>query len=287
MSTYSTNIMAYKKHIAPYFDEIDIEDINIPFLKKYRENLLKNGYTNHYLNKLNTILNKIIDFAVVNYGLTSNPNRIIGPYKEKKDKIIPDSEKLRYITYEEFQKFISAVDDLKWKTFFTFLYYTGMRKGEILALNFNDIKGDTIIVNKTLYSKIRGGYTITSTKNNLNRTVKMSKVLIDQLNEYIEYMKSFDDFSPTWFLFGGPHFMSITTIDRMKHNYFELSGVREISIHEFRHSHVSLLANEFIKKSNAKVDTTKFFAMMSNRMGHTIDVMQKHTCIFLKVCRTK
>ena len=39
----------------------------------------------------------------------------------------------------------------------------------------------------------------------------------------------------------------------------------------------SLLVNEYIKTSkekNMKVDTAKFFLMMSSRMGHTIEVMQ-------------
>ena len=43
-------------------------------------------------------------------------------------------------------------------------------------------------------------------------------------------------------------------------------------MHEFRHSHVSLLANEYLK--SGQTDTAKFFVMMSNRMGHSIQVMQ-------------
>ena len=46
---------------------------------------------------------------------------------------------LRYITKEEFDKFISVVDIPLWHTFFTTLYYTGARKGELLALKWNDI----------------------------------------------------------------------------------------------------------------------------------------------------
>ena len=67
--------------------------------------------------------------------------------------------------------------------------------------------------------------------------------------------------------------MPQTTIDRKKHYYFNLSQVSEITIHEFRHSHVSLLINEYIK--SVQTDTTKFFLMMSSRMGHSIEVMQK------------
>lgn len=61
---------------------------------------------------------------------------------------------------------------------------------------------------------------------------------------------------------------------RKKFNYYiEKANVNEITMHEFRHSHVSLLINEYIK--SGQTDTAKFFLMLSDRMGHTIDVMQK------------
>ena len=74
-------------------------------------------------------------------------------------------------------------------------------------------------------------------------------------------------------MFNGTTYLPLTTIDRYKHKYFKESGVKEITIHEFRHSHISLLINEYIK--SGQTDTTKFFLMMSNRMGHSIQVMQK------------
>jgi integrase len=150
-----------------------------------------------------------------------------------------------------------------------------MRKGEVQALTWKDIDFNLneIIVNKTLYSKIAGKYTITSTKNNRNRIIKMSKTLKEQLATYKNKMMKYSDFSENWFVFGCSRFLPLTNIDRYKHKYFQLADVDEITIHEFRHSHVSLLINEYVK--SGQTDTTKFFLMMSNRMGHTIDVMQK------------
>ena len=49
--------------------------------------------------------------------------------------------------------------------------------------------------------------------------------------------------------------------------------MEEITNHKFRHSNVSLLANEYLKKGNT--DVTKFFVMMSSRLGHSIRVMQE------------
>jgi len=254
-----------------------INDINVSLVNNLKLELAKKGFKITYLNKLYTILKSIFDFAMRNYGIELNPVTIAGQFQCKNDEVITDEEKLRYITYEQFKQFISVVDDIIWKTFFIFLYYTGMRKGEIQALNWNDIKFDTneIIVNKTLSIKTKASYKITSTKNYINRKIKMSKTLKEQLIFYKQEMMKYSDFNEKWFVFGCGRFMPQITIDRKKHYYFEKAGLKqyEITIHEFRHSHVSLLINEYIK--SGQTDTTKFFLMMSNRMGHSISVMQK------------
>lgn len=87
-------------------------------------------------------------------------------------------------------------------------------------------------------------------------------------------MMKYTDYSDKWFVFGSSHFLSQTTIDRKKHLYFSLTNIHEITIHEFRHSHVSLLINEYVK--SGQTDTTKLFLMLSNRIGHSIEVIQKN-----------
>lgn len=264
---------AYKNNIEPYFNHFNINDINIPKVNEWKQTLAKKGYKITYLNKLYNILKGIFDFAMRNYGIETNPVTVSGRFQRKNDEVIEDNKKIKYITYEQFIQFISVIDDIVWKTFFIFLYYTGMRKGEVQALNWNDIdfENEEIIVNKTLSVKTKESYKITSTKNYKNRKVKMNKTLINQLVLYKKEMMKYSDFNEDWFVFGCGRFMPQTTIDNKKHHYFKLSGVKEITIHEFRHSHVSLLINEYIK--SGQTDATKFFIMMSNRMGHSVKVM--------------
>lgn len=273
-STVYTYLNAYKNNIEPYFKTFYINDINVQTINNWKDTVQKNKFSIRYLNKMYNILKGIFDFAMKNYGLQSNPVVISGRFKEKNDKVIKDEEKIRYITYEQFQQFVSVIDDLMWKTFFTFLYYTGMRKGEVLALTWNDINfnNDTIAVNKTIYYKLKNNASITSTKNHENRKIKMSKTLKDQLLIYKKEIMKYSDYSNNWFVFGCSRFLAPTSIDRYKNHYFELAGLEPITIHEFRHSHVSLLINEYIK--SGQTDTSKFFLMMSERMGHTIQVMQ-------------
>lgn len=243
--------------------------------------MLKKNFKINYLDKLYNILIYIYDYAIRNYSLENNLIAISGRFQKVNEEVIADEQKIRYITYEEFNQFISVINDDMWKTFFTFLYYTGMRKGEVQALTWNDINFNTneIIVNKTLSVKTKNSnYKITSTKNYLNRRIKMSKTLRETLLQYKNICHQYSDFKENWFVFGNSRFLPQTSIDRYKKEYFKASDVHKITIHEFRHSHVSLLINEYIKTSkekNMKVDTSKFFLMMSNRMGHSIDVMQK------------
>lgn len=278
-----STVYSYKKdyngHIKPFFEKMNICTISVKNIREWAETLENKNISVSYKNKIHNILNKIFDFAIKNYDLPSNPSRIFGTFQEKNDKIIKDEDKLRYITLDEFNKFISVIDDLLWKTFFMFAYYTGCRRGEIIALTWEDIdlEKNEISINKTLYEEIKGKISITSTKNSRNRKIKLSKKLKEQLINYKNEVKQYTDFSEKWYVFGNTRFLPKTTIDRYKHNYFKQSGVREITMHEFRHSHVSLLINEYIKTSkekDMKVDTAKFFLMMSNRMGHTIQVMQ-------------
>lgn len=266
---------AYKKNIEPYFKLLTINEINVSIVNNWKQKMYKKDFKLAYLNKLYNILKGIFDFAMRNCSLISNPVIISGRFQRKNDEVITDEEKIRYITYEQFNQLISVIDDIVWKTFFTFLYYTGMRKGEIQALNWSDINfnNNEIIVNKTLSIKTKDNYKITSTKNYINRKIKMNKTLYSQLVLYKKEMMKFNDFNEKWFVFGCGRFMPQTTIDRKKHYYFQLSGIKEITVHEFRHSHVSLLINEYIK--SGQTDTTKFFLMMGNRMGHSVAVMQK------------
>lgn len=274
-STIYSYEYAFKKNIEPYFSDFYINNINIQLINHWKAEVIQKGYKLAYLNKLYVILKEIFDYAIRNYNLESNVVSLSGRFERVNDEVVSDEDKLRYITHDDFNKFISYIEDITWKTFFIFLYYTGMRKGEIQALTWNDINfnNNEIIVNKTLSVKTRESYKITSTKNYINRKIKISKTLREQLVLYKDYCKQYSDFKESWFVFGCTRFMPQTTIDNKKHHYFQLSGVKEITIHEFRHSHVSLLINEYVK--SGQTDTTKFFLMLSNRMGHSIKVMQE------------
>lgn len=281
-STYDTILRDFKKHIEPYFSKYDINDLDVFKFKEWKETIDKKGYSYNFSNKLYSTLSSCLDYAVMYHGLSENKLKKINRFERKNDKIIDNKTKLKYITIDQFNKFIEYVPE-EWKAFYIFAMYTGCRKGEIVALTWNDIDFDNkvININKTLYSKIKDKtgdkVVVNSTKNNQNRSIQMSSYLYDVLLEHKQKATKYVDYKDSWYVFGNSLYITNTTMDRIKDEAFRLSGIPRITMHEFRHSHVSMLINSYIKKSkvkNMKVDTSKFFLMMSNRMGHTIEVMQ-------------
>ncbi len=90
----------------------------------------------------------------------------------------------------------------------------------------------------------------------------MTSELRKNLETYIGKCKRLAGFTPSLFLFGIDKPLSSTTLDRHKINYTKLSGVKQIRIHDFRHSHVSLLINNGVSDFD-----------ISRRLGHSKDMV--------------
>lgn len=269
-STVYTYTKDYNKHIYPYFHDKDINSINTLDYNVWYEIMAKKGLSAKYLNKINSLLKNIFDYAVKNYNLSYNP--VVKTFKSQ-NKIIEDSKKIQYITKEEFDKFISKADDPMYKLIFEFLFYTGCRIGEVICLTWNDIdlEHKVVYITKTLY-KIHNN-TPTTNKTNKNRQVSIPDILLLDLANYKAIKKSYKDFSNDWYVFGDIKTISTTQLQRKKHQYFTDANIHEIRIHDFRHSHVSCLVNSYLQSGGK--DYIGFLAKLSGRLGHSLDVMQR------------
>ena len=277
-STADTYRQVYNKHICPYFESFYINNISVQDIRNWAEMIEKKDISTNYMNIAYNTLKGIFNYGIKNYGLTDNPVQLYGRFQTKQEN--KKKEKLRYITKEEFDKFISVIDDSLWKTWFIALWYTGCRKSELRALTWNNIDFNKNIINITtnLYDRSKDNK-ITTTKTNTDRQIIMNKELKESLFEYKKEMMQYTDYSENWFVFGGTEYLSRTTIDRKKDYYFKLSGVRRITNHEFRHSIITYLVNSYIEncnKKNISIDTEKFFIMLSKRDGHTPETLKRN-----------
>lgn len=140
-------------------------------------------------------------------------------------------------TKEEYLKFADAMMD-KPQSYYAFeiLYWCGIRMGGLLALTPKDFDFGkcTLTINKS-YQRLKGRDVITSPKTpKSNRTIKMSKFLCEEIQEYIDMLYGLGENER---LFPITKSYLHHEMDRGS----KQSGVKRIRVHDLRHSHISLL----------------------------------------------
>ena len=234
-------------HLIPRFKNKKLEDIRNRDVTKFQDDLIDKYSVNH-IKRIHTTLSAIFNFAIKQEYAKVNPASVVGNVELEEERTI------QYWTLEEFKKFIAVVDDDLYYTLFMVLYYSGMRKGELLALTWNDVnfEQNTININKTVYNR-----KVTSTKTKgSTRTIVMPKHtmrLLSQLKANVKYYK------PEYVVFGefNDH-IPTTTLDRHFEKYTKKADVKKIRLHDFRHSHASYLINKGAIPS-----------MVASRLGHS------------------
>ena len=143
------------------------------------------------------------------------------------------------------------------------MFYTGTRPGEAMALKFSDLDNDYLSITKNLTTK--GGRSIDTPKNQSSiRKIKIDKYLKKELLELkYYYIKKYNNCDNDYFIFGGINPISPSTINRYKKKACIKAGIRPITLHQFRHSHATLLLqngiviNEVSRRlGHSKVSTT-------------------------------
>lgn len=187
-------------------------------------------YSYKYLSKTRTLFSSFLTWcAERNEGFTNYLMQIKKP-KRRTPKI-----EMQFWTREEFDKFISVVDKPVYHTFFSTLFFTGRRKGEVLALSPDDVKSNSIKFNKSLTRKTltENAYEITSTKTEKVASTPICEPLKKELKTY--------NAPKGRFFFGGDTPLAENTVRRTFNAYAEKAGVKQIRIHDLRHSFVSML----------------------------------------------
>ena len=273
-----------KNHILGYFGKMNIHNITantvIVWKSKINNTIYNNGkkYELSYKQSIFKELRVTLEYGVKFYGLKENIASKVMTFHDKNEKVITDEEKIRYITPDEYNLFASVIEKPVFKTFFAFLYYMGVRKGEAQALTWNDIllESSQVRIIKTITNKtderneFGNQFKITNTKNRKNRTIKMPPVLKDMMLELYHYYQDYIGFNEEWFVFGGDRHLASQTIDNHKDYYFNLvkerygMNINRITNHEFRHSHASYLISKGVR-----------IELIAHRLGDTVSVVEE------------
>lgn len=224
-----------------YWDNFKLSDISAPGVKQWQNSLFEENLSNNYIRSIFQVFKQVLDLAVQLGMLTQNVAKIVGNVKKEKPKN-------DHWTREEFEKFISTFDrknniyDLLYFTTFWFFYMTGVRTGELQALTWHDIdwNNQSVIVNKSMYYKNKDDWEITEPKtSNSIRLLYLDDDTMQILKDWKSVQEQIGDIGLIFSVNNLPVIKS--TLKRVISRHSQLAGVKEIRVHDLRHSDASLM----------------------------------------------
>lgn len=246
----------FENHILPYFKDMKVRKITSDDYMEWQKLILQKNLCDSFKKGLHGVMVTILNYAMKNYGLEKNIAHDMGGFKKQNIKT-----KMNWWNYQEYELFMKNITDIKDRALFALLYETGARFGEIAALKWIDYDYEFIYINKTISKEKNKNdeYMINSPKTySSNRKIKLSNNVINILNELKDYNNEYIGFNDNWYIVGGIKPYSHTTATAHKNMYCKIANVKQIKLHEFRHSHVSLLINKGVPITN-----------ISARLGHS------------------
>ena len=239
----------FKSRIIPFFKNRKLNTITRNDILNWTLDIEKNNFSNNYNRNCYYTLFNFFEYCINYLGFPTNYLKEIGQFKKKYEE-----NKSDFYNLSEFNRFIKCVDNEIYKQFFNFMFFTGTRPGETFALQFKDIKGDYAYITKTLTSHNGREFDLPKSFTSV-RMIKLDK----RLKKDILYLKKlYSGLNDDYFVFGGVKPLAPTTVNRHKIKACKKANLRPITLHQFRHSHATLLVNNNIMINE-----------VSRRLGHS------------------
>ncbi|MBQ9853780.1 MAG: site-specific integrase [Bacilli bacterium] len=252
------NMMVYLEPL----ENIKLESFNIRHFEMWRQFMNSKPISTRYKNGVYKYLKALMNFGTKWYDINfvkvyNKMTNFTNPNERKKEML--------FYTLDEFQRFLSVETNLKFRYVFQTLFYCGLRNGELRGLTWNDIdfNRSTLTVNKNIVKvpdpKTGKPYTVTSPKTSSSyRTIPIPNFLLKDLSDLYNDDANYYGFRESWYVFGNIDPLSATTLlDRKTKNAF-MARVKDIRIHDFRHSCASLL-----------IDSGANITLVAKYLGHT------------------
>ena len=148
-STIYRKKRVFEYHILPILENVKIDKLSVKILQEWKISIEEKGLMLLSKKSIYKELSAIINYAVRMEYLPKNPLSKIGNFKDA----LAYKKKINFYTPEEFRKYIDIAKktalekeqneqnlyEWNYYVFFNIAFYTGLRKGEIHALRWNDI----------------------------------------------------------------------------------------------------------------------------------------------------
>lgn len=107
VQSYRSVVSRFNNYILPYFKDYRLNKITNSVYIKWQREIEAKGFKHKYNSSLHGAMVTILNYAMKFYGLKQNIASMTGNFTRKTDL----KKNVDFWTYEEYQKFISVVDD--------------------------------------------------------------------------------------------------------------------------------------------------------------------------------
>lgn len=296
----ATSLVPIKNCLAkgalPYLADKQLDKLTVPALQSWKNDIAMIDVSISTKQNYYAELRQMLNYAVKMGYIPKNNLTIVGNFK--KDTQALPKEELHFYTPDQFKKFIAVareqaekkdtINDWSYYVFFFIAYFTGARKGEIYALKWSDIKWNVLSISRSVNQKV-GRIVETLPKNSSSiRTLQIPMSLEVVLKEQKQRQMKDKNFTDDYRICGGIDCIRDSTVCNKGFDFADKAGLPHIRLHDFRHSHASLLASEGINiqeiarrlgHSNVEMTWNTYSHLYPHEEERAVSVLDK---IFLK-----
>lgn len=220
-------------------------------------NTLSNSTIAKYHRVLSSMFKTAVDWGMV----VNNPCDRVSPPKSKVKKY-----DIVYLSIEEAEKMLrlSANEPPQYRNVFPFLLYTGLRRSEMLGLEWRDYDEEsaTLRINRTVQYIPGKGIVEDTTKNSSSdRYIQLSNVAVETLKAQKKWQREQRlQFGPIWkdtgkiFTKSTGEVLHPSTVTSRFHDLVEKSDLPPVHLHSLRHSHATILIGQGLPVSRVSQD---------------------------------
>jgi integrase len=263
------------KWILPKFGKANIDNITRSEIRTFLINIHQSGQSKSSVGLVRDVLSNIFQQARDEELIKDNPTtQILKRLKLEPDKTL----KHEPLNIREMKKFLEVTKRYfpQMYELFMIAFYTGMRLGEIIPLEWNDIDFEKreITVNKHFRREL-----FHTTKTNESRKVRISNDLYAVLQDYWKRHKNsrlFDD--------NGKYYSQNKVRDNYLKRILEKAGLRHIRFHDIRHTYASLMLSlgepiHYVQSQlghkNASMTLDRYGKFIPSNQAQGMDTLEK------------
>lgn len=265
-------------HVLPYFANKRMNEITPSDIIQWQNEMRAKGYSQTYLRMVQNQITALFTHACNIYNLGNNP------CKKVKKMGKADADKLNFWTKAEYDSFIRGIDkESRYFVIFEILFWTGCREGEMLALTKSDIdfENNQISITKTYYRTERRDIITTPKTEQSIRVIDIPEFLKKEIEAYVNRCYGLPDNERLFPI------VAEAVQHKLKRECAKL-GVKQIRVHDLRHSHVAYLINQGVQPLIIKERLGhRDIKITLNTYGHLYPNQQKKVADMLNATRNE